>query len=215
MEVMDTENIDIYEMAEREDLGARFESFGSDDLRKLRLYARLCRELGESTFLNDDVSFNFGAEGDRLTHAGSDALRSMSMSFRQLWMQDEDAQFHRIHRILRQAVKPSSDGTDVVAVLDELGRRHRQARREVMMKHVWVDDPVGVPKQTFDAERVINDWLYGGQFHSDPEAAARVQSWSPVAYEWSLIKALQEVIGVLFELHLLVVAALAARPGAA
>jgi hypothetical protein len=205
-------SIDIYTIVGGEDLGSRFESFTSGDLRVLELYDRLCSELGKSTFFNARVMFRFGA-GTELTHAGFDALRSMAMSFRQLWLQKEPAQFHRVLRVLREHTKPSNGAFDVVLVLDELGRRYKDARREVLMKHVWEGDPFGEPKETFDAERVINDWLNSGLFHTDSEAVARVTSWSPTAYEFSVIKALHHVTGVMWELHLMVVAALAhAKP---
>lgn len=201
-------SIDIYTVAEDEDLGSHFEPFTSGDLRVLELYDRLCGELGESTFFNAKVMFRFGP-GTELIHAGFDALRSMAMSFRQLWLQKEPAQFHRVLRVLREHAKPASGAFDIVVVLDGLGRRYKAARREVLMKHVWEGDPFGEAKETFDAERVINDWLNSGLFHTDNEAVARVTSWSPTAYEFSVIKALHHVTGVMWELHLVVVAALA------
>lgn len=212
---MDIESLDIYAAVASDGWGARFDSLTPEELGSLRLYDRLCRELGESTFFSERATFKFGAEGEQLGHAGADALRSMSMSFRQLWMPKEPAQFHRVLGILRRRTKPHSGDLDTRAVLDELGRRYRSARREVMMKHVWADDPVGEPKDTFDAERVIEDWLNGGRFHSDADAEARVASWSPLAYEWSLIKALHGVAGVMWELHFVVISVLASEPDAA
>jgi hypothetical protein len=61
----------------------------------------------------------------------------------------------------------------VTVLLKELGRRYRVARRAVRMKHVDHANPFGEPLAEFHAEQIINDWLYGGQFHTDGARGAR------------------------------------------
>lgn len=191
------------------DVGSRFEPLTESQLDALGRYHQLAGELGTSTFFSGPVRLSVKASAaesyERLEHAGFDPLRSMTMSFRQLWMSKEPTRFHAILNILRSAIPTNGLGsTRTRAVLDHLGRRHRHARAISLMKHVRVDDPMGRPIREFTAEQVIDDWLYGGAFHFDPDAAERVASWSPNAYEWSLIKAITAVAGVCWELDLLV-----------
>lgn len=195
------------------DVRPRFESFDDSDLDLLARYHHVCRALGSSTFLSNPVRFSVKAAPDesyeRLDHAGRDPLRSMAMDFRQLWMKKEPARFHAVLNVLRRGVATSSPlAENTRTVLDHLGRRHRDERNTSLMKHVWADDPMGPPIREFTAEHVIDDWLYGGAFHFDADAAGRVASWSPVAYEWSLVKALTRIAGVCWELDLLVGATL-------
>ena len=57
--------------------------------------------------------------------------------------------------LLRSAIPANGrDSTQTRTVLDHLGRRHRHARATSLMKHVWVDDPMG---REFTAEQVIDD----------------------------------------------------------
>lgn len=191
------------------DVRPRFESFDDSDLDLLVRYHHVCGALGSSTFFSNPVRFSVKAAPDdsyeRLDHAGRDPLRSMAMDFRQLWMKKEPARFHAILNVLRRGISPASPLADNTrAVLDYLGHRHRDERQTSLMKHVWHDDPMGPPIREFTAEQVIDDWLYGGAFHFEAGAARRVASWSPVAYEWSLVKAVTHIAGVCWELNLLV-----------
>ncbi len=196
----------------------RFESFSPAEVAVLARYRELCAEMAQTAFFSSRVRMSFKASAkesyERLEHAGDDPLRAMTMRFRQLWMQKEPTRFHGVLGLLRQRVAPGPQQAETIRLLDELGRRHRDARKTSLMRHVWIDDPLGAPIRDFAAEQVIDDWFNGGQFHSDPEAMQRVRSWSPTAYEWSLIKAIHAVAGVLWELDVLVAAVLEADAAA-
>ncbi|PTL58604.1 hypothetical protein [Paraconexibacter algicola] len=191
------------------EVGSRFESLGDSELDLLVRYHEVCCGLGSSTFFSQPIRFSVKAAPEesyeRLDHAGRDPLRSMTMDFRQLWMKKEPARFHAILGLLRQRVASQTTLADSTkAILDLLGRRHRDERNVGLMRHVWADDPMGPPIREFTAEQVINDWLYGGAFHFDADAASRVAAWSPVAYEWSLVKAIKGIAVVCWELDVLV-----------
>jgi hypothetical protein len=191
--------------------GSRFESFSEDALGTLRLYDERCTELGTSSFNTGPIRFTV-AKKMELEHAGKDALRSMSMAFRQVWMSGEPAQFHVVLRLLRENVDPSvTHEPGALAILAELGRRFREANRQEMMKHVWADKPMGKPIRVFRARQVIEDWFYSGPFHTDGEKVKRVRSWSPIAYEWSFIKAVIAVMDPILDLHVIVASILAAE----
>lgn len=201
------------------DVRVRFKSFADPDLDLLIRYHHVCRALSSSTFFTNPIRLSVKAASDesyeRLDHAGRDPLRSMAMDFRQLWMKKEPTRFHAILGVLRRGVSPAEpDAEHTLAVLAHLGRRHRDECRTGLMKHVWADDPMGPPIREFTAEQVIDDWLYGGAFHFDADAADRVASWSPVSYEWSLVKGLVALAQVCWELDVLVSAIIERqRPG--
>jgi hypothetical protein len=205
LRAVDADEFDIAGIVGAHDVPGRFESFTDEERATLRRYHVLCTELEESSFHNEPASMSM-RETVQVRHAGFDSIRSMSMTFRQLWMQGEPARMQTVLSLLRRRAKPPDldDDFDVISVLDELGRRFKEARREELMKHVWADDMFGEPKESFRAEGIIQDWFYSGRFHEDMDAAARVAGWSSEAYEWSLVKAFIHLTNVMCELHVLV-----------
>ena len=137
----------------------------------------------------------------------------MAMSFRQLWASGEPSQFQTISGFLRRHAL--STPLDTFVLLDHIGERYRTARRLVMMKEVWADDPVGEPKHVIRAEQVIEDWLYSGPFHANKTKIERVKRWSTTSYGFCLAKAIRAMVGVMWELHIVVVGATAGLPAAA
>jgi hypothetical protein len=204
-----TDDIDIYELSKTRDWGSGFESFEPAACRRLDLYDRFCRELGESTFLNRRLVFKVAAE-QTLDHAGPDALRAMTMPFRKLWMQGEPARFQDVLRLLRDNAKDEEVEPSASQALGAIGRHFRNARRAVMMRHVIQRDARTFPEplRDFTAEEVIDDWLNGVLFHADEEAEKRVRAWNPTTYEFSVIKAIWGVVGPMWELHVVVSAVL-------
>jgi hypothetical protein len=201
------------------DVGSRFGRFDFEDLDLLLRYHHICRALASSTFFSNPVRLSVKVAPDeryrRLDHAGRDPLRSMAMDFRQHWMKKEPARFHAILLILRRGIAPGPHALQTRAILDHLGRRHRDKMKATLMRHVWADDPMGPSVREFTAEQVIDDWLYGGAFHFDADAARRVESWPSTHYEWSLINPITAIAGVCWELDLLAGAIVACqRPSA-
>jgi hypothetical protein len=117
--------------------------------------------------------------------------------------------------MLRSHARPTRDGVDILEFLDAIGTRFKRATSEEMMKSVDRDDPFGDPIDVTSAREVIDDWLYGGAFHTDEDRAERVRRWSPVTYEFTLAKALHSVAYVMWELHVVVGSALSAATEAA
>jgi hypothetical protein len=189
--------------------GDRFESFTPEELNTLEVFSSNAQELAERPFFSSPINFSFKASPEesyqRLAHAGDDAMRSVSMNFRQLWSKDEPRRFEKVHELVRTHAKPgAADGVDIAALLSSLMRRYQEAKAEVAMKHVWKDDPMGEPKETFTAELVIDTWLYGGAFHTDADKRAFVKSWIPSTYEFTFVKAMRRTAVLMWELDVLV-----------
>jgi hypothetical protein len=68
--------------------------------------------------------------------------------------------------------------------------------------------PGGKPKDVIRARQVIEDWLYSGPFHAKKDKIERVKRWSPTAYEFTVTKAIHAVVGVMWELQIIVMGAL-------
>jgi hypothetical protein len=204
--------LDFFETLASTDWHGRFAPFTTPQLRQLRRYHELAHELGRSSFFSQRLTFSVKASPEesyqRLEHAGYDALRSMSMSFRQLWDAKEPARFDAVRQLLRDHALPPRYQVDVRVLLDVLGSRFKAATRSDMMRIVWEDHPLGKPKEVIRARQVIDDWLYSGPFHADEERIARVERWSSKAYEFTLAKALHAIVGVLWELLIVVGAVL-------
>jgi len=205
---------DFWDTLAKTNWSGRFDSFSEDERERLRLYSSLAAELGQEDFHQEPLRFSVKASPEesyqRLEHAGRTQLRSMAMVFRQLWMQSEPARFNDMRNLLRRRALPEG-GEDVVVMLDILGARYKAASREVMMKNVWEHDSMGEPISVVRAEQVIDDWLYSGPFHTDPEKVERVKSWSKDPYEYSLAKSIRGLAAVMWELDLIVQDALGER----
>jgi hypothetical protein len=212
---MPTGPLDFFDTLASTDWHGRFAPFTTPQLRQLRRYHELAHELGRSSFFSQRLTFSVKASPEeryqRLEHAGHDALRSMSMSFRQLWDASEPARFDAVRQLLRGNARPPRDQVDVRVLLDVLGSRFKAATRSDMMRIVWQDDRLGEPKEVIRARQVIDDWLYSGPFHADEDRIARVGRWSSTAYEFTLAKALHAIAGVIWELQIVVGGALGPR----
>lgn len=211
-EAMQIGPLDFFDTLLAVDWDRRFEPFDEEQLWQLRRYNVLAHELGTSSFFARPLRFSFKASADesyqRLDHAGYDSLRSMTMSFRQLWDKKEPTRFEAIRHVLRSHTLTAPGGVGTVVLLDVLGARFKEATRAVMMKDVWADDPLGKPKEVTRARQVIEDWLYSGPFHAGRDRIERVERWSPTAYEFTLTKAIHAVVGVMWELQIIVMGAL-------
>ena len=199
---------DLFDTLVETDWSGRFESFDAAEIQRLRLYEHLASELGHASFFAapQQLSVKVSPEEsyERFGHAGHDALRSMTMIFRQLWRSGETAHYGAIRALLRNHAKPTPRGAEAVVLLDVVGKRFKAERREVLMKHVWEHDPCGKPIREFRAARVLDDWFNGVLFHPDEEKAQHVRAWSPTAYEFSAVKAINRIAGVMWELHIVV-----------
>jgi hypothetical protein len=204
--------LDFVETLESTDWRGRFAPFAEPQLRQLRRYHQLAYELRRSSFFSRPLasSMNVSAEQgyQRLDHAGYDALRSAAMTFRQLWDEKEPARFTAVRNLLRRHALPARGGVDTAALLDVLGSRFRAATRLEMMRVMWSRDPLFEPNEVIRARQFIDDWMYGGAFHANTERAARLDRWVPVTYELTLAKALHAIVGVIWELHIVVGGAL-------
>jgi hypothetical protein len=191
------------------DCAQAFLPFSSELAQDIRFYRELCVRLGMSSFFNTKIQFSVrsgpDARGTKLDHAGRDALRSLMIDFRQLWGDGERAQFTKIRSQLRKnaAKRDGPSASQAVALLDDLGRRYKVEMDKAVMSFVAADNPFEHVKDV-PASEVVGDWLYGGEFHLDPEKAARRQMWSADAFEWSLIKTLHAAAGCYWELDVLV-----------
>jgi hypothetical protein len=187
-----------------------FSPFSSDDLARLRRYLDICESLAERRFFTERINFSARISIDRpnyenLEHAGEDALRSAVLDFRQLWMDKEITHFPTIrNRLRRRAVsKGTVESAIAISELDRLGKKYSDERNRSMMRRVHPENPTQAIAH-IRAHQVVEDWLYGGVIHFDPDSAARVKAWPPSTYEWTLIKSIHGLVKVYLELTVLV-----------
>jgi hypothetical protein len=199
---------DLFDTLVQTDWSGRFESFDIAETRRLRLYHRLASELGHASFFAKPQTLSLKVSPEEsyelFEHAGEDALRSMTMIFRQLWQEGETTQYEAIRSLLRGHAKETERGVEAVALIDALGKRFKAERRQVLMKRVWEHDPVGEPIREVRAARVLDDWFNGALFHPDEEKAQSVRVWSATAYEFSAAKAVNRIAAIMWELDLIV-----------
>lgn len=198
------------------DVSSAFQAFSKEALDLLALYHELVGGVVGRPFFSGGVKFSFGAGRDgqppSLQHAGEDALRSVMIDFRRLWLQKEPTRFGNVLGLMR---KHAVDGAVIVA-LDELGRDFKDACRDGVMGKIDPSHPDNPEKIIpIRARQVIDDWINGDSFHGDPEARERVRRWSPPAYEFSLIKAVNRVSNVCLALDVPIAAILAETDEAA
>lgn len=153
---------------------------------QLELYQRRTGELGQHTFLRHPRRVELRSDvigvHETLQHAGLDALRSMTMTFRQLWMPKKPAEFRKVHKKLRAHVAEDDSGIQAWVWLDEVGKNFSVARREPRAGFAALGDSRRRIEDLVN-EDVIDDWLYGVAFHSDCARAQRVEICKRVTHE--------------------------------
>src|SRR5690242_3011415 len=109
----DAEGIEarFHELAEIDPAQA-FRQFNAEDLADFEVFASLCKRLNDRALFQQGTRFHFSAsvtEGvhQHLEHAGEDALRSMMMDFRRLWMSREPTFFPRLRNKVRSHADPA------------------------------------------------------------------------------------------------------------
>lgn len=210
---------EVWDVVERLKWGHRFEPFTDDELRTLQVYSQHARGLAERPLFSKPLRFAFASTAEkpeRLQYAGEDALRSTSMHFRQLWSKEERTRFEKVHELIRTHIRGGRiDGVDLKPVLGSVMSRYQSAKAYEAMKHVWADDPMGEPKESFSAEYVIECWLYSDPFHTDDDKVKFRESWTPEGFDFTVIKAMRSVAALMWELDVLVQGALEEAEGAA
>ncbi|MFT3864070.1 MAG: hypothetical protein QM729_07350 [Solirubrobacterales bacterium] len=195
-----------------------FGPFTEEELETLRAFSRVCGQLNSRALLTEGVRFSFEAgvagAGQRIEHAGDDALRSAMMDFRLIWMSDEPTYFPRLRNKVRARIDLAlPQGVEAQAAIDLLGREFGEARREKALGFRVAEGPEGIRWHT--AEEVIDDWISGVAFHGDRDRAARVGAWEQSSYEIQLIKAVNRISNVWFAFEVLVRAILDGQADAA
>jgi hypothetical protein len=214
---------DFFETLASTDFRGAFTPFSPPERKQLEDYDELAGELGRRTFFGTKQRFSFKVSPEeryeRFEHAGEDALRSMAMTFRRMWLDGEPTRFQTIRNLLRHHTDDSPRGVYVCVLLDELGRRYKLAGREVMMEDVAIvrtplrQLPLWGMTETltretlkrYRAKLVIDAWMHSGPFHGEDEKKqAFVRRWSRSAFDYSYVKALTGHAAVMWELHLVV-----------
>jgi hypothetical protein len=196
------------------DVRAAFVDFEPDEIRALRAYTEVCGDLNARQLLREGARFNFSAgvagEGERLEHAGEEALRSAMNDFRLLWADGEPTQFSRVRGILRRRIAPAvTSGSEAAAALDALKKDMSDARKKVVLggQHPGTGETYPVTR----AAELIDDWLFGVSIHRDADRAGRVAAWPPQTYEWMLVSSVNDITNVCLALAVLVDGVLAAQ----
>jgi hypothetical protein len=185
------------------DVVSTFRPFSQEDLDLLGAYHDAVGGVASRPLFADGIKFSFSsgqnAGPPSLEHAGDDALRSVMIDFRRLWLQKERTHFTKVLTLLRE----HSEDESATTMLNALGRDFREACRDELMATTDPKDPGKT--RLIRARQVINDWLNGGSFHDDVDARERVKRWSPATYEFSLIKAVNRVSNVCLALDVPIV----------
>ena len=192
----------FHELAEIDPAHA-FKQFDVEDLRDLEAFAGLCARLTDRVLFQQGTRFHFSASvtdgvHQRLEHAGEDALRSMMMDFRRLWMSGEPTFFPRVRNKVRSHADPEMpQGAAALAVIDLLGKEFKEACEEGVLGVLRQ----GVPENPdnikwIKAHEVVNDWINGDAFHGDPARQARVERWETSSYEFVLIKGVNRITNI-------------------
>ncbi len=192
------------------DWGSRFESFKARDLRRLNGFNTFGWRLGNRAFFRESTRFHFG-ERTTLDHAGTELLENAGTALRQTWQPKDIANHEKVLDVLREHAA-GDDRDDTIAVLDELGRRFAAELAEPRMKIVSAEDleagrwPRIVEEIT--ADTVLDNWIHGIVVHTVPAKAEQVQIWSPVQYEWEVVKAVTGLTRIVLATHVVVRGAL-------
>lgn len=146
----------------------------------------------------DDSEFDVTAQAP----VDWDGLRGAMTYFRRAWMNDERTCFSRVRNLIRlnATTRGGPDADSLVELLDEIGKQHPRARKElpdmaVLEGHAEDGEIVGDGQVS--AERIIDDWFNGEIFHGDPKRRSRLDAaGDPDAYVFALMIVVQEVTRV-------------------
>jgi hypothetical protein len=213
MPVNETGLVERFTALSEIDVQSAFRPFDQDELRLLGAYHELVDGVAGRPLFAEGIKFRIGggaeSEPTILQHAGEDALRSVMIDFRRLWMQKEPTRFGNVLKLLRE----HSEDEETTASLDALGRDFKDACRDELMGIRDPSDPENMRKiKPIFARQVIDDWMNGDSFHGDPDARDRVSRWSPPAYEFSLIKAVNRISNVCLALDVVILPILDSTP---
>ncbi len=195
-----------------------FKRFDPEDLAHLEAFANLCERLNDRALFKQGARFHFSASStngvhQHLEHAGEDALRSMMMDFRRLWMSSEPTFFPRLRNRVRAHADPAvPQGAAALAAIDLLGRDFKEACEDGalgLFEQGETESPDNI--RWIKARQVVDDWINGDAFHGDPEPQARVGIWEASSYEFVLIKAVNRITNVWLAFCVLLVAILDER----
>lgn len=161
----------------------------TDELIQLRRYLQLVRRLTDAPLFKGDCTVGVHLlpdEDGALQQTVISPVNELEMagvltSFRQLWMSGEPAQFPKVLATLRTNAMALGGPTAqaLIAELDDIGREYKEVRR--------ASPDLGVLEAEFEgdlvtqdgpvrAERILDDWVNGDLFHSDPEKRERFES---------------------------------------
>lgn len=197
-----------------------FDAFESEELERLGLFSTVCHSLNDRDLFAEGVRFSpFGPDSSgegRLKHAGEDALRSMMMDFRLMWLKREPTNSETIRDLLGRRVREDGAEAELAACLiNQLGDDFEQALKSPAMGPATspnADETSETTNRT--AGQVIADWMSAGAFHGDRAAPAkRVRQWSPETYEYVLIKSVNRISNVWLAQCVLVDRVLSVGPG--
>jgi hypothetical protein len=149
-------------------MGDALEPLDDAQRRVVERFIERSRKLAESSLVRTEVRLIWtsgqGGMEASVEYAGDELVQAAVVPFRALYRDEEPASFKRVHGILRSQAADSPAGTELVELLDELGRGYRnlmQSAGPVPVPAGGLGGEGGPPLKT---RQVIEDWLYGEHF---------------------------------------------------
>ena len=190
-------------------LGA-FTAPTADEVEKLRRYLQLVRRLTSAALFKGKctvgVNLHHDDDGvlqqDIIAPVSELEMSGLLTSFRQLWMASEPSAFPHVLAMLRKNAHALSGpaAQALIAELDDIGKDYKAVRKsspDLSVLEAQLDGDKLIDVGPVRAERVLDDWVNGDIFHSDPEKRERFESREDRNTYWlALLVTVQDIAKV-------------------
>ena len=147
----------------------------SEEKEHLGLFRRAAAQVREASLIAEGRQILIqprihpnGSEHVELHLLEQEPFRSLALSIRLAYLNDEPAQFFHICNILYRDGSP-----EMKERVSDI-----RARFAAALKHPlgWITVPDGDSRRTYSPKDVIETWMYGVVFHQDPERQADLRA---------------------------------------
>jgi hypothetical protein len=180
------------------------------EVEKLRRYLQLVRRLTSAPLFKGACTVGVNLRHDDNGVLQQDIIAPVSelemsgllTSFRQLWMASEPSAFPHVLALLRKnaAALGGAAADALIAELDDIGKAYKDVRKsspDLDVLEAQLDGDQLIDDGPVRAERVLDDWVNGDIFHSDPEKRERFQNREDRNMYWlALLVTVQDIAKV-------------------